>query len=411
MPRSSGSRPTGLDLSEQIVEELAAMLPEVGERVVASVIDGVPGYAGALAGEMGVTIEQAVQLALHGFLRLAAAGPGGDPATPMRAAVDGAYTLGQGEARSGRSMDALLAAYRVGAREAWRDMSTAAVEQGLDASTLARFAELVFAYIDQLSAASVAGHADELAAVGRMRERRRERLGAALLAGRGVETLEALAERAEWPVPRTLTAVVLPAARISALVAQLGPAVLRTAEEANADTVAVLLVPDADGPGRRHLLRALGERAAYLGPSRPWAQVSASYARALRAAELNLATGGGPVDTDEHLAALVLSADADALADLRSRALAPLVGQTPATAERLAETLRSWLLHQGRRDDVAADLHVHAQTVRYRMGQVRELFGDRLHDPHAVRDLVLALALPETAARRTPSDGGVVAAP
>ena len=60
-------------------------------------------------------------------------------------------------------------------------------------------------------------------------------------------------------------------------------------------------------------------------------------------------------------------------------------------AGRLAETLRSWLLHQGRRDDVAGHLHVHPQTVRYRMTQIRELFGDRLRDPAAVRDLVVAL--------------------
>ena len=56
-----------------------------------------------------------------------------------------------------------------------------------------------------------------------------------------------------------------------------------------------------------------------------------------------------------------------------------------------SETLRSWLLHQGRRDEVAAELHVHAQTVRYRMGQLRELYGDRLDDPATVLDLVLAL--------------------
>jgi DNA-binding PucR family transcriptional regulator len=63
----------------------------------------------------------------------------------------------------------------------------------------------------------------------------------------------------------------------------------------------------------------------------------------------------------------------------------------PAAAERLAETLRSWLLHQGRRDAVAEELHVHAQTVRYRMGQLRELYGDRLDDPRTVLELVLAL--------------------
>jgi len=56
--------------------------------------------------------------------------------------------------------------------------------------------------------------------------------------------------------------------------------------------------------------------------------------------------------------------------------------------------LRSWLLHQGRRDAVAAELHVHPQTVRYRMAQVREAYGDRLTDPDVVRDLVIGLSTP-----------------
>jgi DNA-binding PucR family transcriptional regulator len=41
---------------------------------------------------------------------------------------------------------------------------------------------------------------------------------------------------------------------------------------------------------------------------------------------------------------------------------------------------------------VAAELHIHEQTVRYRMGQLRELYGDRLSDPRMVRDLVVALS-------------------
>ena len=100
------------------------------------------------------------------------------------------------------------------------------------------------------------------------------------------------------------------------------------------------------------------------------------------------------VDTDERLADLVLGADPEALADLRARVLAPLDGLKPAAAERLAETLRSWLLHQGRREEVAADLVVHPQTVRYRMTQLRELYGDRLTDPTTVLELTVALALP-----------------
>jgi len=53
------------------------------------------------------------------------------------------------------------------------------------------------------------------------------------------------------------------------------------------------------------------------------------------------------------------------------------------------------LLHRGRRDQVAADLFVHPQTVRYRMGQVRELFGERLDDPREILELTIALGIPQ----------------
>ena len=82
----------------------------------------------------------------------------------------------------------------------------------------------------------------------------------------------------------------------------------------------------------------------------------------------------------------------EAFADLRARALAPLRTLPVATARRLEETLRAWLLHQGRRDEVAAALFVHPQTVRYRMSQLRELFPD-LASPHRVLELTLAVGL------------------
>jgi DNA-binding PucR family transcriptional regulator len=82
--------------------------------------------------------------------------------------------------------------------------------------------------------------------------------------------------------------------------------------------------------------------------------------------------------------------------DLRARVLAPLEKKGDSSTEKLTETLRSWLLHHGRREAVAAELFVHPQTVRYRMGQLRELFGERLEDPRSILELTVALALPET---------------
>lgn len=385
--------PAGIALSADIVRSLAADLPAVAGRTVAAVTEEVAEYRNAFRGEMGATIEGAVQMALGGFLRLAGQALDAESTSPLGPAREGAYALGRGEARSGRTMDALLSAYRVGARVAWREMSATAVRNGLAASTIAQFAELVFAYIDQLSAASVAGHSDELATSGRVREQYRERLGLALLTHAPADSLVASALRADWPPPQTLTAVLVPAARVRDTAVVVAPATLQVPGDlvglAGPAPMTVLLVPDAKRPA---LLRALRGRPAVVGPERSWTEVGTSYERAARTA--GLISVEDVVDTEEHLPLLVLTADAAALTDLRARALAPLAAVRDSSAERLAETLRSWLLHQGRREEVAADLHVHAQTVRYRMTQLRELYGDRLTDPEAVLELTLALAVP-----------------
>jgi hypothetical protein len=401
---SSVTRPTGshaargaarLDLDEPILATLRARLPDVSELTIAAVVAEVPGYTGALSGQLLESIERAVQMALGGFLRLVQHGRAANPGTPLQPALDAAYALGRGEARGGRSMDALLAAYRVGARVAWREMSATVVESDLAAATLASFAELVFAYIDELSAASVAGHTDELATTGRVRQRYLERLGQELLSGASPDTLLAAADRADWPVPETLTAVLLPTAQVRTAASLLD----RRTLELSADLIgleleetSVLLVPDVGGANRPQLLRALLDRRAVVGPARPWTAVAASYQRALRTHRLVAPAGNAPVDSEQHLVTLVLGADLEALADLRAQVLAPLAALRPSATERLTETLRSWLLHQGRRDSIAADLTVHAQTVRYRVTQLREAYGERLTDPQTILALTVALA-------------------
>ncbi len=392
------TRLTGLDLSEEVASALRAVLPRMAERAVAAITVEVPSYADAFSGPMGRTIENAVQVALGAFLQMATHAEDSDNRAQLAPALDGAYDLGTGEARTGRSIDALLAAYRVGARVSWRELSTTAVQAGLSAATISRFAELVFAFIDELSAASVTGHAEELATAGRARERYLERLGQHLLAGEPLGTLEAAAEQANWTPPGSLTAVLLPAARAHGVSASFGPATLQVNAEPPdaepAESLAVLLVPDMDGARRGQLMRVLSGQRAWVGPARPWSEVRASYRRALRCRSLATMTDSAVVDTDDHLVELILAADPEAVGDLRGRALAPLAGLRPSTADRLAETLRSWLLHQGHREAVAAELFVHPQTVRYRMTQLRELYGDRLGDPAVVMEILLSLAVP-----------------
>lgn len=375
-----------LGLTPAIVESLQAVLPRVGEDVVNAVIAEVPSYQDAWShGNMAQIIQTAVQVALSGFLSVAAGGLE-EIASATPEALEGAFELGRGEARSDRAPEALLAAYRIGARTAWRELSATALDAGLRPEALVEFAALVFAWIDEVSDASVAGHADEVASSGRMRRRLLARLGQHLVDGAAAEVVDDLASQAEWAPPTTLTAALLPTSQLAPVLSGIPSATLELEGQTDLEGTTVLLVPDVDGHRRASLLAAVHGRNAVVGPAKPWREARLSFLRAVR-----VHAAGWGSDTEEHLVALVLGADPDALRDLRAEALSPLRGLRPSTADKLVETLRSWLLHQGRRDEVAAELFVHPQTVRYRLGQLREAYGDRLDDPATVLALTVAL--------------------
>lgn len=171
-----------------------------------------------------------------------------------------------------------------------------------------------------------------------------------------------------------------------------------------------LLVPDPDGPGRPAAIdRALRGRAAAIGPSVPLARAAMSLRWARHA--LALARAGvipaarGPVRCDQHLSTLLILADEDLAAALRSSRLAPLARLRPGQRDRIAETLLAWLQLGENAAAVAQRIHVHPQTVRYRLRQVHELFGDQLQDPERRFELQLALRI------RTLTGGGTAAAP
>jgi len=405
-------------------DALRPELPAVAEEIIAAISAGVPEYALPLEGRFGEGLRMGVERALQRFLDLIGqAEPAPEPARQVY--VD----LGRGELRAGRPLDALLAAYRLGARVAWRRLAAAGEREGLESRTLYLLAESIFAYIDELSGESIEGYAMEQAAVAGAQQRRRRELAALLVQDPPADpaAIETAALDAGWPLPMLVAAVFAgDASEADRLVARLGAGTIAAELPAGA----CALVPDPDAPGRRAQLdAAFADRLGALGPTVPWreARISAARAHATLAlvqdgsipnpkatstsARGGKSTGGGSqahgglppagaptatglIAATDHPVALLVNADRGLARDIAATALAPLDGETAASRKRLTETLAAWLRHRGRTDAIAAALHVHPQTVRYRMGRLRDLYGDRLDDPDARFELELALRSP-----------------
>ena len=388
--------PLSLTLPPVLAEQLLLQLPALADEVLAAIAREVPAYARPLEGAFGAGVRRGVQLALSRFLALAGEEPTAESRNRAARGREAYIELGRGEARVGRSLDALLAAYRTGARVAWGRLAELGLQAGLSARELVELAAAVFAYIDELSAASAEGFSAEQSALAGDRERRRRALAQLLLSEAPPWQLDEAAALAGWPPPATLTAVLVPVQAGREVVSRWDERALLAAEDDGHG--ALLLLPDVDGPGQAHRLRRLlAERPSVIGLPRPWSEARLSVGLVRRTAAL--VPPSGVEHVADHLAALVVTADPLAGAELAARRLAPFAPLSPRARERLLETLRSWLAHHGDRQAVAADLGIHPQTVRYRVGLLRDLLGEDLADPRRRFELSLVLsALPGPAA-------------
>src|SRR5215213_945514 len=184
---------------------LRPVLPGLADEMIHAIAVEVPDYARAMEGEFGRVVRLGVESALGRFVDLIE-DPTGDDGRGRETYVN----LGRGEMRAGRSLDALLAAYRLGSRLAWRRFVEAGVAGGLDPGAIYALGEAIFAYIDELSAESAEGYAEEQSAAAGERQRLRRRL-VRLLAqdvAPSEETILAAAAAAAWPLPRTVAALV-----------------------------------------------------------------------------------------------------------------------------------------------------------------------------------------------------------
>lgn len=366
-----------------VVGVLRPTIDRLTDEVLQSVVDAVPPFEEWWGGHLDV--RDGVHQGILGFLDLLESGYE-DERLPRH---DVFFAFGRSEVRAGRSVGSVLAAYRAGAQTAWRLMVDTGDRAGVEPRALYALADAIFAYIDRLCAATVEGYAYEqsLGAVERVDARRRL---VELAVRRGAPASEAeltgAAADAGWRLPTSLAVVAFRDERSARVAARLPPDAL----VARVDGTGWALIGDPEGPGRRasihHALR--GVRAG-IGPVVAPSAAGVSAALAQRALDL---ADHGPVRAEDHRVDLLLLGDVDLAGGLVAEVLdGPLSLAPEGARERLVETLAAWLEHQGEIRPAAQQLHVHTQTVRYRVAQLRELLGDRMASADGRLELELAL--------------------
>jgi hypothetical protein len=383
----------------RIVERIRERLDTIAAEMIKEVQAQIPEYARPLDPVYARTVQLAVEEALRHLVdrlerldvapreRAVPASPENryGCARPADGWIGVFHAIGAGEAREGRSLDPLHAALRLCTRVGWRWLVDLAATEGAPLHTLGLLAEVIFSYLDEIADASAAGYGQARAAAAGELDRRRRRLLDLLLADppASAEAVAAAAETARWRLPRRIAAVAVEAGTALPAPPVLAPDVLVSLDRAEP----CLVIPD---PMPRALTLP-GWRAA-IGPTVPTPDAARSlrWARdALALARRGVLPGDELIRCEDHLATLAVFRDEDLVRLLAARRLAPLEGVRQR--EVLADTLLAWLQLDTNATEVAARLHVHPQTVRYRLRRLDRLFGPELRDPRTHFELEIAL--------------------
>lgn len=191
---------------------------------------------------------------------------------------------------------------------------------------------------------------------------------------------------------------------LAELLAPLGDRVV--VADVDGETLGVARIPGLDAVAA--LVAGVRDAVRTVEPALGSAQLAVGVGRAVDAAQLRSAlhearngrrlaelSGGRATvvagdDTASHL--LLLAAVPDELRrSFRERVLGPVLDYDTAHRSELVDTLRAFLRHSGSWTQTAAELHVHVNTLRYRIGKIAELTGRDLSTFSDRVDLYLAL--------------------
>jgi hypothetical protein len=309
------------------------------------------------------------------------------------------YATGVQRAERGLPYAVLLQAYRIGGRYIW-ELLVEAADSG-EREQLLRAAADIWAVTDDLSAQVTEGYRTMLADRARRDVQVRTALLGTLLDG-DVDVAEQLWESAAvLKLPRVADFVVVtaecPTPGDEAL-----PGIEQLLRRRNVTSAwrvdrdhqegLVGLVP-AYGVGR--LLSDLQELArARVGVSASFSRVDGAHhaRREARSAAVSATPGTTEVVRFEDRPLAVLLAGTPEGSDaLAHGILGSLLDLPPEDRQVLLDTARTWLAVAGSTSAAADRLHIHRNTVRYRLQRLEELTGRDLSEPIGAAELHVAL--------------------
>jgi hypothetical protein len=311
---------------------------------------------------------------------------------------------GRRRAEQGAPLAAILHAYRVAGQYIWAAILAEAATDGVTATALLPAAADLWLIIDEHSGSVTDSYRDTVVERTRRDEQTRNAMLDVLLRGDLGDGSRLWESAAALRLPHQGTFVVVAAQ--PARPAQPGGESIPRAEDAlrvrgvqSAWRVEVDAHVGVVVLNRRIGVERLGELLGELttgpvGVSQVYAHLDQTPT-ALRQARLACAAaaprGHHLIRYEEVPVAVLLASAPDAATAVARAVLGPVLDLPEAECDVLLDTLGMWFAEQGATSAAAARLHVHRNTVRYRLRRLEELTGRGLAQPTGLAELYLAL--------------------
>jgi hypothetical protein len=382
----SGAEPALIDVTDhekfnQIVRRLD--FAQMTQRMVVAFRHGIGGYSRLPEPLIEGNIVEIVAHNLDVFRSTTLAGR-----EPAEVELEPFRVSARTRAGEGMPLEDLLHAYRLGGRLGWKAIVEAALPGERDGLLIG--AELLMRYIDIVSATVAQAYLDARQHVVSEEERRLRALLRALCEDDGPLRADTanLASRVGVPLtdsyqPFALTIPGEGAIRHGQLAADLRAQNILALTEG--DRVSGLLAEEQELRSQPGILLAVDAPA-------PRGALTTVLDRVRLVIDLGRRLGRTGLLTPDDIALEMLLAGSPATADaLVSRVIGPLRGASGQRAG-LEDTLRRFIAAQTDRRSAATELHIHPNTLDYRLRRIEDLTQLRLADPRDMTIIVLALS-------------------